>query len=186
MPSFNQSIFLLLKKLIKFKCKLSNNTYVYLQRIMNTKFLIIVAASSLLFACSTNETKKEVGTDSVSINSTADNVSKGDLPEIKFEEELHDFGKITQGEKISFAFKFKNIGSKNLIISGASGSCGCTVPNYPKEPIAAGGEGKVDVLFNSEGKSGLQEKTITMITNCEPSTRVLKIKTEIVIPEVKK
>ncbi len=152
---------------------------------MKTKFLIILAAFSLLTACKNGEGKKEVGTDSVNINATVDNANKGDLPEIKFEEEVHDFGKITQGEKISFAFRFKNIGSKNLIISGASGSCGCTIPNYPKEPIAAGGEGKIDVLFNSEGKSGLQEKTITLITNCEPSTRILKIKTEIVIPEVR-
>jgi hypothetical protein len=153
---------------------------------MRIKFLILLTTTISLVACKNEESKKEVGTDSVSINASADNASKGDLPEIKFEEEVHDFGKITQGEKISFAFKFKNIGSKNLIISGASGSCGCTIPNYPKEPIAAGGEGKIDVLFNSEGKSGLQEKTVTLITNCEPSTRILKIKTEIVIPEVKK
>lgn len=119
----------------------------------------------------------------VEVNASASGDSKSNLPEIKFEEEIHDFGKITQGEKISFAFKFKNTGDKNLIISGASGSCGCTVPNYPKEPIPAGGEGKIDVLFNSEGKSGLQEKTVTLITNCEPSTRILKIKTEVVIPE---
>ncbi len=143
----------------------------------------IVCSLFGLAACKTDDSKKEVGTDSVSVEATANSDKKGDLPEIKFEEEVHDFGKITQGEKISFAFKFKNSGSKNLIISGASGSCGCTVPNYPKEPIAVGGESKIDVVFNSEGKSGLQEKTITLITNCEPSTRILKIKTEVIVPQ---
>jgi hypothetical protein len=145
-------------------------------------FLAISFTFVLLSACK-GEVKKDIGTEDVTINSTADKPEKGDLPEMKFEEEVHDFGKITQGEKISFAFKFKNTGSKNLIISGASGSCGCTVPSYPKEPIPSGGEGKIDVLFNSEGKSGLQEKTVTIITNCEPATRILKIKTEIIVPE---
>lgn len=146
--------------------------------------LALVIASFSFSACknSSSETK-DINTDMVEVNASASEDTKGNLPEIKFEEEIHDFGKITQGEKISFAFKFKNTGNKNLIISGASGSCGCTVPNYPKEPIPAGGEGKIDVLFNSEGKSGLQEKTVTLITNCEPSTRILKIKTEVVIPE---
>jgi hypothetical protein len=150
---------------------------------MKKVILLLVSVSSLIFVACKGEAKKEIGTDVVNINSTADETSKGDLAEIKFEEEVHDFGKITQGEKISFAFRFKNVGSKNLIISGASGSCGCTVPSYPKEPIPVGGEGKIDVLFNSEGKSGLQEKTVTIITNCEPSTRILKIKTEIVVPQ---
>ncbi|MDI9342424.1 MAG: DUF1573 domain-containing protein [Sediminibacterium sp.] len=144
----------------------------------------LVIASFSFSACKNNSSEtKEINTDMVEVNASASGDSKSNLPEIKFEEEIHDFGKITQGEKISFAFKFKNTGDKNLIISGASGSCGCTVPNYPKEPIPAGGEGKIDVLFNSEGKSGLQEKTVTLITNCEPSTRILKIKTEVVIPE---
>lgn len=151
---------------------------------MKSVLLALVIAGLSFSACKNNSSEtKEINTDMVEVNASASGDTKSNLPEIKFEEEIHDFGKITQGEKISFAFKFKNTGDKNLIISGASGSCGCTVPNYPKEPIPAGGEGKIDVLFNSEGKSGLQEKTVTLITNCEPSTRILKIKTEVVIPE---
>jgi hypothetical protein len=93
---------------------------------------------------------------------------------------------MTQGERVTHAFHFKNIGSKNLIISGANGSCGCTIPEWPKEPIKAGDEGKIDVLFNSEGKSGLQEKTVTLVTNCEPATRIIKIKAEVIVPETAK
>jgi len=125
-------------------------------------------------------------TDAVSNSASANGEEKGDLPEIKFAEEVFDFGKITQGEKVSHAFTFKNVGKKNLIISGASGSCGCTVPEWPEEPIKPGGEGTINVVFSSEGKSGMQEKTVTIVTNCEPATRVIRIKTEIVVPETAK
>jgi hypothetical protein len=149
----------------------------------------ILAAVSLLFlfSCNNNGNENgEVGTDVISNNASANGKSNENLPEITFEEEVFDFGRITQGEKVSHAFKFKNTGEKNLIISGASGSCGCTVPEWPKEPIPPGGEGKIDVIFSSEGKSGFQEKTVTIVTNCEPATRVIRIKTEIIVAETAK
>jgi hypothetical protein len=65
---------------------------------------------------------------------SADGSSNTALPDMKFEEETHDFGRITQGEKVAFAFRFKNTGSSNLIVSSAHGSCGCTIPEYPKKP----------------------------------------------------
>ena len=145
---------------------------------------LIIAASFLLFlSCGTKESDSRIGTDAVTNSASADGTANQDLPEIKFEEEEFDFGRITQGEKVSHAFAFKNIGTKNLIISGASGSCGCTVPEWPKEPIKPGGSGVIDVVFSSEGKRGLQEKTITVVTNCEPATRVIRIKTEIIVAE---
>jgi hypothetical protein len=113
---------------------------------------------------------------------SADGNSNSSLPEIKFEEETHDFGRITQGEKVSYNFKFKNAGSANLIISSASGSCGCTIPEYPKKPILPGQEGNINVVFASEGKSGIVEKSVTVVTNCEPSTRIIYIKANIIVP----
>jgi len=130
-----------------------------------------------------NKGKDGISTNDVNISSSADGKSNSNLPDIKLEEEEHDFGRITQGEKVSFAFKFRNTGGANLIITSAAGSCGCTVPEWPKEPILPGKEGKINVIFNSEGKSGRQEKTITIVTNCEPSTKVVRIKTEIIVPE---
>ena len=127
-----------------------------------------------------------LSTNDVTNTASADGAQNGNLPNIKFEEEEHDFGRITQGEKVSFAFKFTNTGNSNLIITSAAGSCGCTVPEWPKEPILPGKEGKVNVIFSSEGKSGTQEKSITIVTNCEPSTRIVKIKTEIIVPETLK
>jgi hypothetical protein len=141
----------------------------------------------LISACDNkSKDRNEISTKDVTNNASSEGNLKGDLPEMKFEEEEHDFGRITQGEKVSYAFKFKNIGKSNLIIASAAGSCGCTVPEFPREPILPGQESKVNVVFSSEGKSGLQEKTITVVTNCEPSTRIIKIKTNIIVPETVK
>lgn len=107
------------------------------------------------------------------------------LPKFSFEKDTHDFGSIVQGEKVSYSFKFKNTGKSDLVITTASGSCGCTVPNYPKEPIVAGGEGKIDVTFDSNGKQGKQTKTVSLIANTMPNTTVLTITGEVTVPENK-
>jgi len=148
--------------------------------------LFILISFISFISCSNNTDDKNIDSSSVDNSQTANGKTNGNLPEIKFTEEIFDFGKMTQGERVTHAFHFKNIGSKNLIISGANGSCGCTIPEWPKEPIKAGDEGKIDVLFNSEGKSGLQEKTVTLVTNCEPATRIIKIKAEVIVPETAK
>lgn len=150
---------------------------------------ISLAAVLMLFLAGCSNDKKEsngISTNDVNNTASPDGGSKGNLPDMKFEEEEHDFGRITQGEKVSYAFKFTNTGNTNLIITSAHGSCGCTVPEWPKEPILPGKEGKINVIFSSEGKSGIQEKSITIVTNCEPSTRIVKIKTEIIVPETLK
>lgn len=149
---------------------------------MNLRIILSLFVLTSLLSCNS---KDHDGIDSsdVSNNASADGKVKGDIPEIKFEEDEFDFGKITQGEVVSHDFKFKNIGNVHLIISGASGSCGCTVPKWPKEPIKPGEEGKLNVVFSSEGKKGLMEKTVTVVTNCEPSTRLIRIKAEVVVME---
>ncbi len=149
---------------------------------MNFRSIYILAFALLLGSCG-NDDHNGIDSSDVSNNASADGRIKGNVPEIKFEEESFDFGKITQGEVVSHDFKFKNIGNTNLIISGASGSCGCTVPKWPKEPILPGKEGKLNVVFSSEGKKGLMEKTVTIVTNCEPSTRIIRIKAEVVVME---
>lgn len=140
----------------------------------------IISLSLILSSC--QEQPKEINTNDVMNSKTADGNSNQDLPEIKFEEETHDFGRITQGEKVAYGFKFKNTGKANLIISSASGSCGCTVPEYSKKPILPGQEGVIDVVFSSEGKSGMVEKSVTIVTNCEPSTRIIYVKANIIVP----
>ncbi len=146
----------------------------------NLILLILVGTLTLtLNSCSNNneETREnELSASDVSIG------NKDKLPVIDFEKEEHDFGKIVQGEKVSYDFKFTNIGKGNLVISSAAASCGCTVADFPKEPIPPGKTEKITVEFNSEGKSGYVEKTITIVTNAEPNTRILKIKADIIEP----
>ena len=88
-------------------------------------------------------------------------------PAISFEEKLFDFGVIVQGDTVEHTFVFENIGTAPLKILSARGSCGCTVPSYSTEAIAPGEKGEVFVRFRSAGKSGQQNKTVTLVTNIE-------------------
>ncbi len=140
-----------------------------------------------LLSCNDKGSKGDgVDTDAISNSESANGKINSDQPDMTFEEEVFDFGKIVQGEKVSHAFLFKNNGKKSLIISSANGSCGCTVPEWPKEPVKPGATNKINVVFNSEGKSGIQEKTVTMVTNCEPATKLIRIKAEIIVAETAK
>ncbi len=96
-------------------------------------------------------------------------------PEFKFEKEEHRFGNIKQGESVTYEFKFKNTGKEPLIITNASGSCGCTQPIFPKEPIMKGKEGIIKVTFNSAGKMGAQDKTVTITSNAKTPQKILHI-----------
>ena len=94
---------------------------------------------------------------------------------ITFDHDLHDFGRLSAGESISYSFHFRNTGSADLIITSASATCGCTVASYPKERIAPGGEGYVTVTFKSAGKAGQQYQEVTLMTNAQPATTTLRI-----------
>ncbi len=96
--------------------------------------------------------------------------------EMTFEKLEHNFGTAKQGDVINYDYKFTNTGKEPLIISNATGSCGCTVPDWPKEPILKGGTGIIKVSFNSAGKSGMQDKTITITSNAKNSPVMLHIK----------
>lgn len=113
---------------------------------------------------------------------TADNVEE--LTSIEFAEEAFDFGEITQGEKVEHTFRFKNTGENDLVIVSAKGSCGCTIPKWPKEPIAPGEEGEMFVVFNSDGKKGKQHKKVSVIANTEPATTVVALRGDVIVPEV--
>ncbi len=101
------------------------------------------------------------------------------FPAIKFDTTYHDFGTLIQGEKASFSFKFRNTGTSSLIIKDAFSTCGCTVPNFSDEPISPGEEGKIEVLFDSEGKRGLQYKTVTLKLNTKIEEKTLTIKANV-------
>lgn len=103
----------------------------------------------------------------------------GPLPAFAFEEEIHDFGTIKDGDVVEHIFTFVNTGDAPLIISDAKGSCGCTVPEKPTGPIPVGGTGELKVKFNSKNKPGVQNKTVTVTANTWPTTQRLRIKANV-------
>lgn len=103
-------------------------------------------------------------------------------PTMTFEEKEYDFGEIMQGDKVEHVFKFTNTGNAPLIISNARASCGCTVPEWPKEPIPPGDTGEIDVVFNSAGKSGRQTKSIRISTNIGDQPEVVYLKGNVKLP----
>ncbi len=97
-------------------------------------------------------------------------------PEITFDTLVHDFGRVQQGEKVGWYFRFRNTGGSDLIITHASASCGCTVAEYNRDPVPAGGEGTVKVLFDSSGRNGKQVKTVTIESNAKNLLSELTLK----------
>ena len=103
-------------------------------------------------------------------------------PDMKFDIESYDFGTIKQGDKVTHDFEFVNTGKEPLIISEAHGSCGCTVPQWPKEPVAKGSKALIHVEFNSTGKMGMQDKTVTITSNAKTGQKVLHLKGNVEAP----
>ncbi len=106
---------------------------------------------------------------------TAPQVANPNAPEIAFENDLHDFGTIKHGGNGVYEFKFKNMGKEPLIISNAAGSCGCTVPTWPKEPIKKGETGIIKVSYDTK-RVGSFTKTVTLTSNAKTASKVLTIK----------
>ena len=103
--------------------------------------------------------------------------SKLPKTKIKFSKDLHEFGNVEVNSENKYSFSFINSGNEPLKISNAKGSCGCTVPNWPKEPILPGNSGEIEVIFKpSKGQAGsTQTKTVTVIGNTSPENTILKI-----------
>ena len=94
------------------------------------------------------------------------NEKKVDGPVITWDKKTHDFGDITQGDKVEHTFYFTNTGNEPLLITNVQVSCGCTTPKgWPRDPILPGGKGELSISFNSAGKIGKQNKPVTVISN---------------------
>jgi hypothetical protein len=98
---------------------------------------------------------------------------------MQFDTTKHDFGTITEGEVVKHAYHFKNTGESPLLIYNAVASCGCTVPSYPKEPIAPGAEGDIVVEFNSNNRTGHQQKNVLVYSNAQAESISIGFEVEV-------
>jgi len=141
---------------------------------MKKLFLIAICAVSL-GACQNKATESETATTTDTTANGTPVIAEADAPKVQVEKAIYEFGEITQGEKVSYEFKFKNTGKTPLIITNASATCGCTVPEYPSNPIKPGEEGSIKVVFDSAGKLGLQDKVVTITSNANPAFEQLHL-----------
>lgn len=144
------------------------------------KKVLLFGLLGLLVSCGGNTGKGDIDVDLIDNPHSAEGYDESaKMPVITFDQDLHDFGRLSAGENISYGFHFRNTGQSDLVISSCSATCGCTVANYPKGRIAPGGEGYVTVSFNSTGKSGQQYQEVTVVSNAQPARTKLKITAQV-------
>jgi hypothetical protein len=144
---------------------------------------LIISGALFIAACKSNTESKDASSMTADSEQTvtpkneniaASSTNNGEVAAIKFKEDNFDFGTIKQGEKVKHTFEFTNTGKAPLIIQNASASCGCTVPDWPHDPIQPGESSKIEVEFNSAGKKGPQSKSVSITANTDPSITTLR------------
>ena len=131
--------------------------------------LVVVALASIGFAQVSCDNRQQAQTSQAEVS--------GKMPKITFAEKgIYDFGALTEGDTVEHTFAFTNTGQFPLIINNITASCGCTTPEWPHEPVAPGAKSSIRVRFNSRGKMGQQNKTITVFANTDPSMTDLQFK----------
>ena len=142
---------------------------------MKKYFILTLSAVALTFtACGGNTEKKEAPATAVEASSAK---AVSNAPVMTFDKTIHDFGSIQEGDRVETLFTFTNTGKSDLVIVDARGSCGCTVPEYPKNsPIPPGETGKIRVSFDSSNKPNMQQKTVTISANTDSGRETIRIK----------
>ena len=132
-----------------------------------------------------SERDGEVSTEHLNFPVTGEGaVDPEELPRMTFETTHADMGRMVQGARVDHTFTFTNTGGGALVLTDVRGSCGCTVAkNWPRDPVRPGEQGTISVYFDSEGRSGKQDKTVTVVANTTPPTQVLTLSGEVVGPD---
>jgi hypothetical protein len=147
---------------------------------MKLKFIpvITIAAFFVVSSCKEKASSKITEADMIVANEVS--VTSGKLPVLEFDKTEHDFGNINEGKTVTTEFVITNTGDADLVIVSAVGSCGCTVPQPPKDPIKPGESAPIKVTFDSNGKPGQQEKSVTITTNTANGKEICKIKANVI------
>lgn len=154
---------------------------------MITRLLIVV--SIVFLGCSTrsageNSQENNSSTqESVTLPAPKINVVAQEQTDayIVFEKTKHDFGKVYHGEKLEYTFFFTNKGQSDLVLYSANASCGCTVPEFEKQPIPPGKQGRIKIVFDTKGFRGLQNKSISVVSNASNNYVLLIVSANIII-----
>jgi hypothetical protein len=136
------------------------------------KYLVLFSLAIVFFSCTSTDkpaTKEEAARDSLNKVAMADTSNYTSLQWI--DSTTQDLGNIKEGSIVEIAWKFKNTGDKPLIVSDARGTCGCTIADKPKEPIAPGQEGTIKARFNSQGQGPEAHKTVSVDANTKGQTQ---------------
>lgn len=145
---------------------------------MMKSLLLCGAVAALLVSCDVR-TKDKIADNVTNVNASKVAADSTTPTTVQIIDSVFDFGKISEGEVVEFSYRFKNVGQEALIVSNASASCGCTVPEKPEAPIKPGETGFIKVKFNSEGRVGVAHKTVTVQSNAVPAFPELLLKGEV-------
>lgn len=139
------------------------------------KYLLLSLTAFILFACVARRKDK------ISDEETRrfEQLLK-DSTTVQVIDSSFDFGKVADGEKVEYSYRFRNSGSKPLVVANATASCGCTVPQKPERPIMPGDTGYIKIVFDSKGRVGTAHKSITVISNAKPEFPILQLTGEVV------
>ena len=144
---------------------------------MKKSILILAVFSAFIFTSCKDDASKKVKEENVAAAADRDK-NTGKFPVMQFEETVYDFGTIDQGTNVEHRFTFTNTGDAPLVIVDAKSSCGCTVPEKPKDPIAPGKNGQIKVKYDTN-RVGPIRKTVTVYSNATEPIKALKIKGEV-------
>lgn len=144
------------------------------------KLSYLLLVPFLLSACQQKSNKANSSEEAAAVeHAGASADSETNTAQFEFESESFDFGVVEDGEKVTHAYKFKNVGSSSLTITNAIASCGCTVPEWTREPVPPGETGEIKAVFDSKGRVGKHSKTITIYANTNPSEVKLTLSGEV-------
>ena len=144
-------------------------------------FPILLLALGLMTSCG-SKGDDTLSTDLVNNPKSAEQPT-GKEPIITFDKTEHEFGKLLQGEVVTYSFHFTNTGNAPLLITEVKTSCGCTAGDFPREPIKPGQDGLIKATYDSKGHHGFQSRTLSVISNTNPSMTVLRFKADVMTPD---
>ncbi|MFT5147296.1 MAG: DUF1573 domain-containing protein [Flavobacteriales bacterium] len=141
-----------------------------------TTLFAFLLATNFIISCADGKATTKVNKQNLDTAKTRDAEIKQGVASISFDKKEYDFGTVNEGEIVETVFKVTNSGTTDLVITNATGSCGCTVPVWPKAPIKPGETGDIAVKFNTSGKPNRQMKTVTLTANTESGREVLTLR----------